>query len=204
MNTILGRKKEMTQIFDKNGNVIPVTVIDIANCIVVGKTSKEKSGYSAVKLGLGFRRNPTMPEAGKYKGMRVPLYVKEVKTEEAVDMGTQLRADLFAVGDKVRVTGTSKGKGFAGVVKRWGFHGTGSRTHGQSTKPRHPGSIGAGTTPGRVLKGKRMAGRMGNDTVTVKGVEVAFIDATQNIIGLKGMVPGAKNGFLTISKITKK
>ena len=200
MNTILGRKKEMTQVFDKNGKVIPITLIDANTCKVVGAVTKDKIGYNAIKIGLGIKKNPSMPEAGKYKGIKAPLFVREVKTDEIIKIGTPLFVDMFAIGDKVKITGISKGKGFAGVMKRHHFAGTGQRTHGQSTKPRHPGSIGAGTTPGRVLKGKRMAGRMGNDQVSVKNVEVIYIDKVSNIIGVKGMVPGAKNGLITIIK----
>ncbi len=201
MNTILGRKKEMTQIFDqKTGRAIPVTLVDARGCLVVGKKSQEKDGYEALKLGLGVSKNPTMPEAGKYKGLRVPQFVREVKTSEVLEIGTPVLVDSFAIGDKVKVIGVSKGKGFSGVMKRWHFAGTGTRTHGQSTKPRHPGSIGAGTTPGRVFKGKKMAGRMGNDRVTVKNVEVVFIDVNSHLIGLKGMIPGAKNGLVEIRK----
>jgi large subunit ribosomal protein L3 len=200
MNAILGRKKEMTQIFDPSGKVIPITLIDTRGCMVVGAKNVDKDGYSALKLGFGAKKNASKPEVGKYKGIRVPAVVREVKSTEVVKAGEAVSADIFVVGDKVRVMGVSKGKGFAGVMKRWGFSGTGSRTHGQSTKPRHPGSIGAGTNPGRVLKGKKMAGRMGNDRVTIKGVEVVLVDKDNALIGLKGMVPGAKGSVLTITK----
>ena len=200
MNTILGRKKEMTQLFDEAGTVIPVTLIQSQDCRVVGKKTKAKDGYNAIKIGLDKRRTPSMPEAGKYKGQQVPVFVREVMTDEDAVIGSRIDVDSFQVGDKVSVTGISKGKGFAGVVKRWHFHGTGNRTHGQSNKLRHPGSIGAGTTPGRVLKGKKMAGRMGGDKITVKGVTVVMVDKELHVIALKGMVPGGRNAFIIISK----
>lgn len=200
MNAILGLKKDMTQVFDKTGKSIPVTLVDIANCRVVGLKTLEKDGYNAVKLGLGIKRNTNKVETGKYKGMSVPKFVKEVKMEELPKVGEKVETDIFELGDKVTIISTSKGKGFMGVVKRWGFHGNGNRTHGQSNTQRHAGSIGSGTTPGRVYKGKKMAGRMGSDRVTVKNLEVVFINKEANLLGVKGMIPGSRNTLVMIKK----
>lgn len=210
MRTILGIKKDMTQIFGENGIVYPVTLIDTSMCVVCGFKKSEKDGYDSAILGLLNKKNPKKPEIGKFKnlksqdsksqgpknqGLKVPKYIKEVGDIGNVEYGDKILSSIFTVGEKVEVYGTTKGKGFAGVVKRWGFHG-GPKTHGQSDKERHPGSIGSGTTPGNVKKGKKMGGRMGQDKVTVKGLEI--VDIKDDIIVLKGAVPGAKNNLIVI------
>ncbi len=210
MRTILGIKKDMTQVFGENGTVYPVTLIDTSMCVVCGFKKSEKDGYNSVILGLLNKKNPKKPEIGKFKnlksqdskspgpknlGLKVPKYIKEVGDIGNVEYGDKILSSIFTVGEKVEVYGTTKGKGFAGVVKRWGFHG-GPKTHGQSDKERHPGSIGSGTTPGNVKKGKKMGGRMGQDKVTVKGLEI--IDIKDDIMVLKGAVPGAKNNLIVI------
>ncbi len=203
MRTILGIKKDMTQTFGENGTVYPVTLIDTSKCFVCGFKKNDKDGYDSVILGLLDKKNPKKPEIGKFKnlkgskklGLKVPKYIKEVGNIDDVKYGDKVLSSIFNVGEKVEVYGTTKGKGFAGVVKRWGFHG-GPKTHGQSDKERHPGSIGSGTTPGNVKKGKKMGGRMGQEKVTVKGLEI--IDIKDDIIVLKGAVPGAKNNLIVI------
>ncbi|MHB8442857.1 MAG: 50S ribosomal protein L3 [Patescibacteria group bacterium] len=198
MRTILGIKKDMTQTFGENGTVYPVTLIDTSKCVVCGFKKNDKDGYDSVILGLLDKKNPKKPEIGKFKNLKVlkvPKYIKEVGKIDDVQYGDKILSSIFNVGEKVEVYGTTKGKGFAGVVKRWGFHG-GPKTHGQSDKERHPGSIGSGTTPGNVKKGKKMGGRMGQEKVTVKGLEI--IDIKDDIIVLKGAVPGAKNNLIVI------
>lgn len=188
----------MTQIFDEKGNAIPVTLINLKGCVLVDKVDDK------VLVGLGRRRKATKAELGKYKTLGyVPQVVKEFNVEDGADLklGTKVEIDL-EIGDLVNITGTTKGKGFQGVVKRWGFAG-GPKTHGQSDRHRAPGSIGGGTTPGRVYKGKKMPGRMGGKIKTVEGLKVAFIDKNEMIIGVKGAVPGNKNGVLYIANTKK-
>lgn len=199
MKAIIGQKKEMTQIFDETGLVVPVTLIDVNDVYVVSKKQEGKDGYDATILGKGKKKNANKPELGKYKKLGfVPNYVKELKnfiTEE--NESTSLNASLFEVGEKVTVTGISKGKGFQGVMKRWGFHG-GPKTHGQSDRWRAPGSIGSGTTPGRVYKGKKMAGRTGLEQVTIKNLKVVMVDEKNGIIAISGAVPGSNGSYLII------
>lgn len=208
----------MSQIYGENGNVIPVTVIEVEPNTIVQIKGKDKDGYEAVQVGYGTRKekNIKSPQKGHFKKLGNFAVLKEFRfdskgkksrgeKQELIDsanltVGQKLDVTVFAPGDKVRVAGTTKGRGFQGVVKRHGFHG-GPKTHGQSDRERHPGSIGSTTTPGRVYKGKRMAGRMGNDTVTIKNLLVMDIDTENNILFLKGLVPGAKNGLLTITKL---
>ena len=215
LNAIIGSKINQTQTFDKKGNRIPVTNILTGPCRIVGIKQKDKDGYDAVILGLGNRRPKTISKAllGQLQksGMdkNPPRFLKEVKLEdidsvgESVKPGNKITAsEVFKAGDRVWVTGTSKGLGFAGVVKRHHFKG-GPRTHGQSDRERAPGSIGQTTTPGRVYKGKRMAGRMGNDRVTVKNLEIINVDPDKDILTVKGLVAGKRNSLLIIRKIFK-
>lgn len=209
MKGILGKKVGMTQIFDQDGTVIPVTLIEAGPCYVTQRKTVEKDGYNAIQLGFGEvpEKRLNKPSAGHLKKSNSPSlkYLREFRVadpEEYTD-GQQIDVSIFEVGDRVDVVGTSKGKGFAGVVKRHGFRG-GPKTHGQSDRWRASGSVGAGSTPGRVLKGIRMAGRMGNERVTVQNVKVALVDADKNLLAIKGAVPGAKNGLVVVSEAVKK
>ncbi|MGB9911423.1 MAG: 50S ribosomal protein L3 [Microgenomates group bacterium] len=203
LNAILGQKIEQTQRFTKEGKRIPVTIIKTGPCWVVQIKTKEKDGYNAIQLGFGEKKKANKPLIGHAKkaGLeKPPLFLREIKVEDPTKfkVGQEIKAEeIFKKGDKVKVTGKSKGKGFAGVVKRWGFAG-GPRTHGQSDRERAPGSIGQTTTPGRVYKGKKMAGRMGGDQVTIKGLSI--FDVKEGMLEVKGLVPGPRRGFLLIEK----
>ena len=199
MKALLAQKREMTQIYGEDGAVVPVTILDVSDVYVIDVKHTEKDGYNATILSKGKKKNANKPEVGKYKKLGfVPNYIKEVKdlVLEAVE-NSKLTASLFKNGEIVSVTGISKGKGFQGVVKRWHFHG-GPKTHGQSDRWRAPGSIGSGTTPGRVYKGKKMAGRMGGTQITVKNLEVVFVDEKNELLGIRGAVPGNKGAFILI------
>ncbi len=214
LNAILGAKGRMTQVFDSQGSRIPVTKIKAGPCIVTQVKTKDKDGYWAVQLGFGERKikHTTKPLQGHLKKIQnsklkiqsfFPRFLREIRTdnEPKFKVGDQIRvSDIFSAGDKVAITGVSKGKGFAGVVKRWHFAG-GPKTHGQSDRQRAPGSIGQGTDPGRVHKGKKMAGRMGQDTVTVKNLKIVDIQPETNEITVSGPVPGIPGGLLIIKKI---
>ncbi len=208
MKGILGTKVGMTQIFDENGEVIPVTLIEAGPCYVTQKKTTEKDGYNAIQLG--FREIPekrlTKPMAGHLKKAGAPAVrsLREFRVDEPEDYeaGQQIDVSIFEVGDRVDVAGTSKGKGFAGVVKRHGFRG-GPKTHGQSDRWRAPGSVGAGSTPARILKGMRMAGQMGNEQVTVQNLQVVLVDADKNLLAVKGAIPGAKNSLVIVSEAVK-
>ncbi len=214
MKGIIGKKVGMTQIFDDDGQVIPVTVIQAGPCYVTQIRTEEKDGYTAVQLGfdeLQPKRNGssrlTRPRRGHLQrdGLDMPdlrvlreFRVKDIDVEE----GQVLKADVFEKGERVDVVGTSKGRGFAGTVKRHGFNRQ-PKTHGQSDRERAPGSIGATSTPGRVFKGMRMAGRMGGERVTVQNLEVVAVDVEKNLIAVRGSVPGAKGGILLIKPSRK-
>ncbi len=202
---IIGKKIGMTQIFDEEGNVIPVTVIKAGPCTVIQKKTKDKDGYEALQLGLVEekpKKHPNKPELGHFKksGSPVLRVLKEVKYKGTVDLkeGDQILVDIFEVGEKVHVVGISKGKGFQGVVKRHGFAG-GDAAHG-SMFHRAPGSIGASSFPSRVIKGMRMGGRMGGDRVTVRNLKVVQIDKENHLLVVKGAVPGANGGIVLIKK----
>jgi large subunit ribosomal protein L3 len=186
---IIGKKLGMGRIFREDGEVEAVTAIEAGPCIITQVKTKDKEGYNAARLGFG--------EAKKGKSK----YLREFMVEDtgAVKVGDKVDVSLFKEGDLVDISGVSKGKGFAGVVKRHHFAG-GPKTHGQSDRHRAPGSIGATTSPGRVLKGKRMAGHMGNSRVTARHLEVRKADPARNLLLVKGAVPGAKNGLLLIKK----
>jgi len=208
MKGILGKKVGMTQIFDDNGVVVPVTLIEAGPCYITQKKTQEKDGYNAVQLGFSELRENKLnkPMAGHLKRANALAvkYLREFRVSNPDDYeeGQEIDVSIFSVGDKVDVTGTSKGKGFAGVVKRHHFAG-GPKTHGQSDRCRAPGSIGAGSTPGRVLKGMRMAGHMGNERVTVQNLKIALVDPEKNILAIKGAVPGGKNGLIIINEAVK-
>ncbi len=208
MKGILGRKVGMTQIFDERGEVVPVTVIEAGPCFVTQVKTPERDGYAAVQLGFKEvkPKRLTRPQLKHLSKNQLPplRYLREIRMSDVgqYEEGQKVRVSIFDVGDRVDVTGISKGKGFAGVVKRHGFRG-GPKTHGQSDRQRAPGSIGAGTTPGRVYKGMRMAGRMGNARVTVQNLQVVLVDPERNLLAVKGAVPGARNGLLVVNEARK-
>lgn len=204
---LIGKKIGMTQIFDEQGKVIPVTAIEVGPCTVMQIKTVEQDGYQAVQLGFGDVKESklTKPESGKFKKNKLQpkKYLREVRLDsiEGMKVGDELKADVFAIGDKVDVQGTSKGKGFQGVIKRWG-QSRGPMGHG-SMYHRRPGSMGPTTTPGRVLPGKHLPGHTGVETVTVQNLEVVKVDLDKNIILVKGSVPGAKNSILKIKSSVK-
>jgi large subunit ribosomal protein L3 len=206
MKGLIGKKVGMTQIFDDSGDAVPVTVIEAGPCYVTQVRSVDRDGYSAIQLGFEEVKDQRLTggQLGHLKKNNLPSlrYLKEFRTEEDLEEGAELTVDVFETGDRVDVVGRSKGRGFAGVVKRYGFSG-GPRTHGQSDRLRAPGSIGAGSTPGRVYKGKRMPGRMGNDTVTSQNLVVSLVDPEKNIIAVRGSVPGPKGGLVVIREARK-
>jgi len=208
VKAIIGKKVGMTQIFDDNGKVIPVTVIEAGPCIVVQKKTGEKDGYESVQLGYQDikERKLTKPELGHLKKAEVSAkkHLKEFRLEDisSLNVGDELKADVFAEGDKVDVIGTSRGKGFSGVVKRFG-KGRNRMSHGGGPVHRHPGSSGAGTDPARVFKGKMNAGQMGNEQVTVQNLDVVKVDASINLIAVKGAIPGPRGGIVYIKNTVK-
>ena len=209
MKCILGEKVNMSQIFDAAGNVIPVTFVSIMPNTVIQVRTKEKDGYSAIQLGAGEKKakNIIKPQLGHFKGLGNFRYVKEFRTkgdrkgtdasaEVPPEVGTVIDASVFQEGDRVRISGISKAKGFQGVVKRHGFHGA-PASHGTKHAHRQPGSIGA-TWPQRVVKGRRMAGRMGADRVSVRKVEIVKVDAENKILAVRGAVPGRRGTLVEI------
>ena len=198
---IIGRKIGMTQVFRQDGTLDAVTAIEAGPCLVIEVKTQGREGYNAVQLGFGEGRSLSSPERGHLKNLGLFKHLREFRTEGApsLEVGQKLDVGLFQPGDVVDVTGTSKGKGFAGVVKRHHFAG-GPKTHGQSDRHRAPGSIGATTSPGRVFKGMRMAGHMGNERVTVSHLEVVQVDPDRNLLLVKGAVPGGRRGLLLIQK----
>ncbi len=217
IDSILGKKLGMTQIFDEKGVVIPVTVIQAGPCRVIQVRTSDKDGYEAVQIGFDETTRLKKPQLGHQKEIvrteergkltkNIGLkHLREFKSSDlnSHKVGDTITADtIFQNGDVVDVTGTSKGKGFAGVMKRHNFRG-GKRTHGQSDRARAPGSIGSGTTPGRVVKGMRMAGHMGQERVTTQNLKIVRVDAEKNLVLIKGAVPGANGGLVTIRKAVK-
>lgn len=209
MKGILGKKVGMTQIFGERGEVIPVTVIEAGPCYVAQIKTIERDGYSAVQMGFedSKPRRLTRPQMQHLRKNKLPplRYLREFRArgeDLSFEEGQKLTVEMFEEGELVDVVGTSKGRGFAGTVKRHGFGG-GPKTHGQSDRHRSPGSIGACTTPGRVFKGKRMPGRMGNDRVTVQGLKVVLVDPERNLLAVRGAVPGANGGLLMIQQARK-
>ena len=205
---ILGEKLGMTQVWDEANKVVPVTVIKAGPNVVTKVRTKEEDGYSAVQLAFGEidPRKVNKPEKGHFAkaGVTPRRHVVEIRTLDANNytLGQEINADLFAAGEAVDVTGTSKGKGFAGVMKRHGFHGL-RASHGVERKHRSPGSVGANSTPGRVFKGLKMAGRMGSDRVTTVNMTIAQIDSENNLILVKGAVPGAIGSLVLIRSAAK-
>lgn len=204
---LIGKKIGMTQIFDKDGVAIPVTVIEAGPCFVTQVLTPEKDGYSAVQLGFQEvkPKRLTSGELGHLKRNNLPplRFLREFRTKTPdVKEGETVTVETFAVGDRVDVVGTSKGKGFQGGVKRYHFKG-GPKTHGQSDRQRGPGSRSSTTTPGRVYKGSRGAGHMGDDRVTAQNLTVEMVDLTRNLIGVRGSVPGPKGGLVIINAARK-
>ncbi len=205
---IIGKKVGMTQIFDETGKVIPVTVIEAGPCTVVQKKTAEKEGYASVQLGFEdiAEKKLTKPELGHLKkaGVSPVKYLKEFRLEDssALNVGDVLKADVFAAGDKVDVTGISRGKGYAGVIKRWGAQRT-PTTHGGGPVHRHAGSMGSSTDPSRIFKGKIGAGHMGVEQVTVENLDIVKVDAEMNLIAIKGAIPGPKGGIVYIKNTVK-
>ena len=197
----IGKKLGMSQVFGEDGRVEAVTAVEAGPCCVIQVKTKDKDGYNSVQLGFGEAKRVKSPQRGHLKELGNYRYLREFRTDddETPQVGDKIDVSLFQAGDLVDVTGISKSKGFAGVVKRHHFSG-GPKTHGQSDRHRAPGSIGATTTPGRVLKGTRMAGRMGGDRVTVRNLEVYQADPERNLLLVRGAVPGSKNGLLLIRK----
>lgn len=208
MKNIIGRKIGMTQIFQEDGRVIPVTVIQAGPIYVVQKKTVEKDGYNAIQVGFGDVKETRLnkPMKGHFEKGGVPYkrYLKEFRVEnpDEFEIGQEIKADVFQEGDMVDITGTSKGKGTQGVIKRHGFS-RGRETHG-SKMHRTAGGMGASAYPGKVFKGHRMAGRMGNERVTVQNLEIVRVDADKNLILVKGGIPGPKKGLITIKATTKR
>jgi len=201
---IIGKKIGMTQVPLESGEMAAVTVIEAGPCFVTQVKNQTKDGYDAVQLGFGEAKHLTAPQKGHLKGMDKIRHLREFRTDDvsSVKRGDRIDVTFLNSGDHISVTGLSKGKGFAGVVKRYHFAG-GPKTHGQSDRHRAPGSIGATTSPGRVLKGMRMAGHMGNRKTTARNLKVVGVDTSHNLLLVKGAVPGAKRGLLIIEKVGK-
>lgn len=198
---ILGKKVGMTQVFQDDGAVVAVTAIEAGPCTVTQIKTKAKEGYDAVQLGFGQAKRINRPQRGHLKKLGLYRHLREFRVEDAskIQLGDSVDVGIFHPGDLVDVTGTSKGRGFAGVVKRHHFAG-GPKSHGQSDRHRAPGSIGAGTDPGRVIKGLKMAGHMGDERVTVQKLQVVKADPERNLLLVRGAVPGARNGLLIVRK----
>jgi large subunit ribosomal protein L3 len=206
IQALLGRKLGMTRIFDENGVVTASTLVEAGPCFVTQLRTPEHDGYTAVQLGFGSRPRPTKPHKGHLKQAGLPDRfgmdaLREVPADSLDDLqlGARVDASMFAQGEIVDVIGTSKGKGFAGVMKRHNFRG-GPKTHGQSDRWRHPGSVGSGTTPGRTFKNMRMAGHLGDARVTVKNLRILSVDPARNLVALRGAIPGPKGGLVVIRK----
>ena len=206
MSGIIGRKLGMSSVFNAEGELVPVTVIQAGPCKVVSLRTKERDGYSALQLGFGEKKekNVSKPVLGQFKKNELTptAVLKEfrLKSDSELKVGDEIKADFFTEGEKIKVRGKSIGKGFQGVMRRHGFGGVGGTTHGQSDRLRAPGSIGSSSYPSRVFKGTRMAGRMGYDNVTISGLKVIKILHEDNIILVKGAVPGSINSIVELIK----
>ena len=205
---IIGKKIGMTQIFDEAGNVVPVTVIEAGPCVVVQKKTTETDGYDSVQLGCEdiADKKLTKPVAGHFAkaGVAAKRHLKEFRLDDAktMNVGDVVAADTFAAGDRVDVTGITKGHGYSGVIKRWNCHKL-RMTHGVGPVHRQPGSMGANSSPSRIFKNKKMAGQYGNEQVTVQNLNVVRVDAEKNLIAVKGAIPGAKGGIVFIRNTVK-
>ncbi len=210
MKGMIGKKVGMTQVFDEQGNVVPVTVIEAGPCYVTQVRNNERDGYIAVQLGYGETKPArlTQGQLGHLKKNDLPALrvLREFRImgndPVEVEEGAEIKVDVFETGELVDVIGVTKGRGHAGTIKRHGFH-RGPKTHGQSDRERSPGSIGMCASPGRTLKGQRMAGRMGNDRVTMQNLEVVVVDADKNLLAVKGSIPGTKGGIVVIRPARK-
>jgi large subunit ribosomal protein L3 len=209
MKGIIGRKVGMTQIFDDRGNAIPVTVIQAGPCYVTQVRTVDNDGYTAVQLGFGETKPQRLSRGhlGHLKRNNLPALrvLREFRIkggEVDVQEGQELKCDVFAVGERVDVVGTSKGRGFTGTIKRYGFHRQ-PKTHGQSDRERAPGSVGAGSTPGRTYVGTRMSGRSGTARVTSQNLEVVVVDSTRNLLAVRGSIPGANGGVVVVKPTTR-
>ncbi|HAG55881.1 MAG: 50S ribosomal protein L3 [Chloroflexi bacterium] len=199
---LLGRKIGMTTYYHEDGTAESVTAVEVGPCVVTQVKTEARDGYEAVQLGFGSARRLNSPEAGHQdRSGRRFTHLQEFGVDDLseFEVGQEIKADVFEVGEPIKVIGTSKGKGFSGVVRRWGFRG-GPKTHGQSDRHRSPGSIGAGTSPGRVWPGKKMPGHYGVDRVTVKGLKIVATDPEKNVVLVRGPIPGANNGIVRIEK----
>ena len=205
---IIGKKLGMTQLFDENGSFIPVTVIEAGPCVVVQKKTAENDGYESVQIGFGevSDKHVNKPMKGHFvkSDVAAKRTLREFKLEGVAGMnvGDIIKADVFAIGDKVDVSGTSKGKGFAGTIKRYGNRSL-KATHGTGPVARHAGSMGANSTPSRIFKGKKMPGHMGAERVTIQNLDVVKVDAENNLIALRGAIPGPKGGYVYITDAVK-
>ena len=205
---IIGKKLGMTQIFDENGNVIPVTVVEAGPCVVVQKKTTENDGYEAVQLGFSdlSEKKVTKPAKGHFTKVNVPFkkHLKEFRLDDcaSLNIGDEIKADVFEAGEKVDVTGITKGHGYSGAIKRWNHHRL-RMTHGTGPVHRQVGSMGANSTPSRVYKNKKMAGQYGNEQVTTLNLSVVKIDAERNLIAIKGAVPGNRGGIVFIRSAVK-
>ena len=205
---IIGKKMGMTQIFDENGKVVPVTVVEAGPCTVVQKKTVESDGYVAVQLGYGdiSAKKVSKPAKGHFDKADVApkRTLREFRLDDisAMNVGDILRADVFAVGDRIDVVGTSKGKGYAGAIKRWNQHRL-RESHGTGPVARHAGSMGSCSTPSRVFKGKRLPGHLGAERVTIQNLKVVKVDAENNLIAIKGAIPGPKGSVVCISDSVK-
>ena len=204
MPGLIGKKIGMTSIFSEEGKNIPCTILEVGPCTVTQIKTEEVDGYSAIQIGYEEQKEQRVSNAlkGHFKKAKSPLHKKlvEFNSFEEVNLGDTLTTELFEEGDYVEVVGTSKGKGFQGVVKRHSFKGVNDATHGQHNRQRHPGSIGAASYPARVFKGMRMGGQMGNDRVKIENLQVVKVMADRNLILVNGAVPGANNSYITIEK----
>jgi large subunit ribosomal protein L3 len=198
---LLGRKLGMTQVFTSTGEARGVTVIEAGPCVIVQIKTEAKDGYNAIQLGFGSKKRVNDPMKGHVKRLGQFAYLREFRVDDPNDyeIGQKLGPEIFEQGELIDVVGTSKGRGFAGGIKRYHFHG-GPKTHGQSDRHRAPGSIGSGTTPGRVRKGLRMAGHMGDERVTVKNLRVFESDPARGVLLVEGSIPGAVNGLVHLKK----
>jgi len=206
IQALLGRKLGMTRLFDENGRVTASTLIEAGPCFITQLRTHETDGYTAVQLGFGTKPRPNRPHKGQLKRAGLPdrnglEAMREVPADsiEELELGARIDASMFVQGEIVDVIGTSKGKGFAGVMKRHNFRG-GPKTHGQSDRWRRPGSVGSGTTPGRTFKNMRMAGHMGDARVTVKNLRILSVDPERNLVALRGAIPGPNVGLVMIRK----
>ena len=205
---ILGTKLGMTQLFDEMGKIIPVTVIEAGPCVVTQKKTIDNDGYEAVQFGFQDKKekHTNKPEEGHFKkaGVTAKRFLKEFKLETAADMnvGDEIKVDAFAAGEKIDVTGTSKGHGYAGAIKRHGFSRL-KETHGTGPVHRHAGSMGACSSPSRVFKGKKLPGHMGVDTVTIQNLDVVSVDVEKNLLLVRGAIPGPKGGLVIVKDAVK-